>query len=155
MDDVVVKLYERLESAVKRLRNGNHDDHDFLPALLWALLEYNRSHRDELQQLRDKTEKITSIVDSLAETLQEECEKLRNNTTNELLKTADEAKASIGSLAQTVREECESVRHQLGKVAETIGTLLNSSNEDLKQTLRQSAIQLAKRSSRLGSSLYF
>ncbi|TAJ76342.1 hypothetical protein EPO44_21505 [bacterium] len=142
MDDVIVRLNEKLESAVKRLRDGNHDDHDILPGLLWVLLEYNRSHRDNLEQLRDKAERTSAEISSLAKTLQSELEKLQHNTSKDLIKTGDDLKARIGSLTQTLQEECEKFRYQLGNVADSTGTLLKSSNEDLKQTLGQSAVQL-------------
>jgi len=144
MDDVIVRLNEKLESAVKRLRDGNHDDHDILPGLLWVLLEYSRSHRDNLEQLRDRAERTSAEISSLAKTLQDEFEKLRHDTSEDLIKTGDDLKTRIGSLAQTFQEECEKFRYQLENVADSTGTLLKSSNEDLKQTLRQSAIQIQK-----------
>lgn len=148
MDDIVVKLNEKLDPAVQRLRDGKNDDHDILPGLLWVLLwvllEYNRSHRDDLAKLRDGAERTSAGITSLATTLQEECEKLRRGTSEDLTKTGEDLRARISSLAQALQEECEKLRHQLENIADSIGTLLKSSNEDLKQTLRQSAIQLQK-----------
>ncbi|GEM_PF-5004212 len=142
MDDIIVKLNEKLDSAVQRLRDGTHGDHDILPGLLWVLLEYNRSHRGNLEQLRDRAERTSAEISSLAKPLQDEFEKLRYSTSEDLLKARDDLGIRIGSLTQTLQEECEKFRYQLENVANSTGTLLKSSNEDLKQTLRQSAIQL-------------
>ncbi len=144
MDDIVVKLKEKLDPAVQRLRDGKDDPHDILPGLLGVLLEYNRSHCDNLEQLRDRAERTSAEISSLAKTLQDECEKLRYSTSEDLTKTGGALKVKIGSLAQALQEECEKLRYQLGNVADSMETLLKSSNEDLKQTLRQHAVQLQK-----------
>ena len=144
MDDLIVKLNEKLDSAVKKLRAGNYDDHDILPSLLWVLLEYNRSHRDDLERLRERTDKTSAEISGLAKTLQEECEKLRHNTSEDLIKARDDLGARIGGLAQTFQEECEKLRHQLGSIADSMGAALKSLNEDLNQSMRQNAMQLEK-----------
>ena len=144
MDDVIGKLYAKLESHVKRLRDGNSDDHDILPGLLWVLLEFNRSHRDDLGQLRERAEKTLAEMSGLTKSIQDECEKLQYNTSESLVKTGDDLKARIGSLAQTLQEESEKLRYQLENVTDSTGTLLKSSNEELKETLRQTTIQLQK-----------
>jgi ABC-type transporter Mla subunit MlaD len=144
MDDLIVKLNEKLDSAVKKLRDGNYDDHDILPALLWVLLEYNRSHRDDLEQVRERTDRTLAEIGGLAKTLQEECEKLRQKTSEDLIKAGDDLGTRIGGLAQTLQEECEKLRHQLGSVADSMGAVLKSLNEDLNKTLQQNALQLQK-----------
>lgn len=141
MDDLIVKLNEKLDSAVKKLRDGNYDDHDIFPALLWVLLEYNRSHRNDLEQLRERATKTSAEISTLSKTLQDQCEKLRHDTSEDLTKTGDDLKGGISSLAQTLQEECEKLRYQLGNIGDSTAALLKSS-EDLKQTLRQNAIQL-------------
>lgn len=137
MDDLIVKLNEKLDAAVKKLRDGNYDDHDILPALLWVLLEYNRSHRDDLEQVRERADRTSAEISGLAKTLQEECEKLQQKTSEDLIKARDDLGTRIGGLAQTLQEECEKLRHQMGAV-------LKSLNEDLNKTLQQNALQLQK-----------
>ncbi|MGH7775415.1 MAG: hypothetical protein ACREQA_24580 [Candidatus Binatia bacterium] len=144
MDDLIAKLNEKLDSAVKKLRAGSYDDHDILPALLWVLLEYNRSHRDDLEKLQEGTYKTSAEINGLGKNLQEECEKLRHNTSEDLIKIGDGLRARISTLAQTLQEECEKLRSQLGSVADSMGAVLKSSNENVNQMLRQNATQLHK-----------
>ncbi len=151
MDDVIVKLNEKLESSVKRLRDGTHDDHDILPALLWALLEYNRSHRNDLEQLQQKAVETSAEINSLVRALPEECAKLQRSIAEDLRTVGDDLNVKLGSLntrvdslAQALQEKCDKLQYQLESVASSIGTILKTSNEDLKQTVRQSATQLQK-----------
>ena len=115
MDDIIVKLNEKLDSAVKKLRAGNYDDHDILPALLWVLLEYNRSHRDDLEQLRERTDKTSAEISGLAKTLQEECETLRH----QLGSSTDSMGAGLKSLNDDLSKTLQQNNLQLRKLVET------------------------------------
>lgn len=114
MDDLIVKLNEKLDSAVKKLRDGNYDDHDILPALLWVLLEYNRSHRDNLERVRERTDKTSAEISGLAKTLQEECEKLRH----QLGSIADRMGAGLKSLNEDHNQSMRQNAMQLEKLVE-------------------------------------
>lgn len=140
MDDVVSRLNEKLASAVQRLRDGNYDDHDILPGLLWTLLEFNRSNHDKIEHLREAIGHTSEGIGDLVKILKDECEKLRRDTSQ----NGEDIRAKIGSLIQAMQEESDKHRSQIGsltqalqeesdKLRSQVGEFTNSVNENLNQ----------------------
>src|SRR6266581_825205 len=65
MDDILVKLDEKLAYSVQKLRDGTHDDHDILPSVFWTLLEYNRTLRTALEKIQEQSSEISRALSAV------------------------------------------------------------------------------------------
>ena len=78
MDEIITKLNEKLKPSVQRLRNGNHDEHDILPALLWILLAYDQALHKILEVLPGSlTEAQTAAAQKVEQSLKHETTQIR------------------------------------------------------------------------------
>jgi hypothetical protein len=48
-EQIVSELIKKLNPSVNRLKEGKADDYDIFPALLWALLEYEKFYDNRLR----------------------------------------------------------------------------------------------------------
>ncbi|MDM8523224.1 hypothetical protein QUF80_07625 [Desulfococcaceae bacterium HSG8] len=121
--EIIAKLEEKLKPSVEKLQTDNADEHDFLPALLWTLLRYDKRLQEEVVVLRKKMEIANSELAKLEETQKSTTEDVKNSLQQETVQ---------------LREELEMINSELPKLVET----QKSTTEDVKNSLQQEVVQL-------------
>ncbi len=121
--EIIVKLEEKLKPSVQKLQTDKADDHDFLPALLWALLGYDKRLQEEVVVLQKKMEIANSELTKLEETQKSSAEDVKNSLQQEVVQ---------------LQQELEMINSELPKLVET----QKSSAEDVKNSLQQEVVQL-------------
>ncbi len=127
-----LKLEEKLNPSLNRLKEGKSDDHDIFPSLLGALLSYSKN--------------IQEVVEQTAPLLQQESERLRKEidaVSGRFPELMVRQEAIIDEMKESLRQEAAQIREKI-EVAVVSSALLEEVQKNVKN-LHQEIVQLGKK----------
>lgn len=105
-EKILQKIEEKLSPHVTNLEKGQSTEHDFFPALLWLLLEKEKSLENLLQGVvthqSESTEKHTSKLDEVAQNLSSSHEQISKNAIELMLQRIEEVKSNQGKIQKNI-----------------------------------------------------